>query len=143
MGVKRFAMERLGRWLWPTLLGPTVGALIMNTARTLYVGGSWLAWTALALVAVGAGVGLSLTLVLTDWLLLVFRWRTPPTGARAWLSSLSAPVPATLCWSLLRPAWFSSPAQHALAVAAALLLAALSVRLLTSERPGSGRRFGS
>lgn len=42
VGLKRWGIERLGRWLWPTLVGPFPGAGLLALARsTQGIGGGW------------------------------------------------------------------------------------------------------
>ena len=142
MGLKRWGIERLGRWLWPTLVGPFFGSWLLALARTTQGnGGGWslLGWLALGSVAGGA---LAITLVCVDWLLLLVRLRTPPTGRRGWVSSVASPLPLALIWQWFHPPLLSSPTRHMVTLAIMLLVSALVVRLVASPRPGRGIRFG-
>jgi hypothetical protein len=136
--------KRLRAWLVPTLCGPLAATALLVTLGELFgASGFWgiARWlTLLALYSVAA-VTLSLSLLLVDWVLLLFRVRVPPTGRRGWLSGAIAPLPAYGLWLLLRPPLLSAPSTHALAAAAAMVVAAIAVRLATSPRPSGRLRF--
>lgn len=139
-----FVRRRLSAWLVPTLLAPALSSALLITLRELSSAAGALGvarWLALLAVSSVAAVGLSLSLLLVDWVLLLLRRRTPPAGSRAWLSGAVAPLPAYGLWLLLRPPLLSAPSTHVLAVVAALLAAALAVRLVTSPRPSRRFRF--
>ncbi|MCA9596843.1 MAG: hypothetical protein KC776_26185 [Myxococcales bacterium] len=142
MGLRRYGIERLGRWLWPASLGPMLGAWLLAWARTAHGGGG--GWSLFGWLALGSAVAgaLTVSLVAVDFLLLLFRLRTPPTGRRGWLSSAAAPLPFALLWQWFHPPLLSSPARHVITLAALLLSTALIVRLVASPKPGRGIRFG-
>ena len=132
-------MRRLRPWLLPTFVAPPLSAALLVSVNELANGSGalgWLRWLVLVLLAGLVSFGLSITLVTVDGLLLLLRWRSPPTDRRAWIGGLAAPVPAYGAWLLLRPSLFSSPLSHALALAGALVLAAILVRLASSPRLG-------
>jgi hypothetical protein len=136
--------RRLAAWLVPTLVAPVLSSVLLVTVSELNAGLSFfvvMRWLALSAVAAAAAAGLSLSLILVDWALLLLRRRIPPTGARAWISGLAAPIPAYGLWLLFRPPLLSTPLTHALALAGAIVLAAIAVRLVTSLRPGRRFRF--
>jgi hypothetical protein len=135
--------RKLRSWLVPTFVAPTLSTIVLVTLREL--GGSSgvfgiLRWLGLLAIASVASLLLSMCLLGVDWLLLFFLRRLPPTGRRGWLSGALAPLPAYGFWLLLRPPLLSAPSTHALAVAGALLLAAVAVRLMTNLRL-DGRRL--
>jgi hypothetical protein len=136
--------KRLRAWLIPTLCGPLVSTALLVTFSELFgATGFWgiARWLALLALYGTAACALSLSLLLVDWLLLLTRVRVPPTGRRGWLSGALAPLPAYGIWLLLRPSLLSAPSTHALAAAAAILGAAVAVRLLTSPRSTGRLRF--
>jgi hypothetical protein len=133
----------LRSWLAPTLFGPSVGACLFVLGYA-WLGGVGIARSTAELVGsvvVATVVGLALCVV--DLGLLVARLRSPPTGSRAWLSSTLAGAVAVLLWRFLRPTLLSAPATHLLAAGAAVLVSAMLVRLLGSERPRAWVRFVS
>jgi hypothetical protein len=127
----------------PTFVAPAASAIVLITLREL-VGASGalgiLRWLALVAIASFASLILSVCLIGVDWLLLLVVRRLPPTGRRAWLSGALAPLPAYGFWLLFRPPLLSAPSTHALAIAAALLLAAVVVRSMSNLRI-DGRRL--
>ena len=94
-------------------------------------------------VVASAAVAAVLTAVLSlvDIGLLLTRLRTPPTSTKAWLSSALAGACAVLLWRLLRPSLLSAPSSHGLAVLAAVIVAAIAVRVLAGDRPSAWLRF--
>ncbi len=142
MPVKMFARKKLASWLWPSVAGPIVGMWLTLLVRALVFNGS--TWGLVAWLPLGTGIAAALvvTLVLTDLCLVVLRQRIPPVGARAWISGMLAPAPLLALWEVLRPPLLSAPMHHAMMLAAALMLTAVPLRLLTSPKLGSGFRFG-
>ena len=142
MPVKMFARKKLANWLWPSVAAPVLGMWLTLLLRAVFLGGS--KWGLVGWLPLGTGIAaaLGVTLILTDLCLVVLRQRIPPVGARAWVSGLLAPAPLLVLWDVLRPPLLSAPMHHALMLAAALILTAVPLRLLTSPKLGSGFRFG-
>ncbi|MCC6901052.1 MAG: hypothetical protein IT377_18885 [Polyangiaceae bacterium] len=134
-------LVRVRSWLLPTLVGPSLGALLFVVGHGLASGAS-LAKVVAELVAscvLGAVLGAVLSLV--DFGLLVARLRTPPTSGRAWLSSALAGAGAVLLWRWLRPSLLSAPSSHLVALLLAVIVSALVVRVITGQRPSGWLRF--
>ena len=128
-------------WLLPTLIGPGLGALAFVVVHALVTGMG--TGRVLVEVVASAAVAAVLTAVLSlvDIGLLLTRLRTPPTSTKAWLSSALAGACAALLWRLLRPSLLSAPSSHGLAVLAAVIVAAIAVRVLAGDRPSAWLRF--
>lgn len=141
---RRGASPRLMRvrtWLLPSLLGPSLGACLFVVAYSLASGVGLASVVAETIGACALAFVLGAVLCLVDVALLVARLRTPPTAARAWVSSSLAGAGAVLLWRMLRPALLSAPSSHLLAALAAVLASALLARWLTGEKPSSWMRF--
>lgn len=89
---------------------------------------------AMLLVSVMSAV-IAFHLVVVDVLLLRLRLRALPTGGRAWLSGLLAPVATVLAWAVLPTG--DGGAGTVLTIALGFVLGALAVRLLLGKRPGT------
>jgi hypothetical protein len=87
---------------------------------------------AMLLVSVMAAV-VAFHLVVVDVLLLRMKLRALPTGARAWLGGVLAPVATTIAWMELPTG--DGGASSVVTVALGFVLGALSVRLLVGKRP--------
>lgn len=93
------------RWLVPALFGPLLAAWAFATI-TVLLGycepkwGCWGSWVVLMAVTTIVGGTQALTLVLIDVVLLRLRVRLLPTGARAWMMGLAAPLLVFLVYHL-------------------------------------------
>lgn len=136
-------MDDFRPWLRPTLLGPfvttwMVATLMLFAQRALVLpnGEQLDAWL---LVLVSSGFFASMVvcgLLAADLALLRVKARKLPTGGRAWLSSLLAPLGIWIAWSVV--GWGDEDTAVPLAV---LLFAwpfagvPLALRWLVGERP--------
>lgn len=137
------AITKLGPWAWPTLLGPFLPGWALVTWAAIVGDEQSLSavipffdvdgWAlAMLLVSVASAV-VAFHLVVVDVLLLRLRLRALPTGGRAWLSGLLAPVATVLAWAFLPTG--DGGARTVLTVALGFAIGALAVRLLLGKRP--------
>lgn len=129
-------------WLRPTLLGPFVttwgfatlgqliaGALVLPNGERL---DSWLvAMLSVSFFAAAVVVGL----LSADLILLRWKLRSLPTGARAWTSSLLAPAAVWVTYSMLSWDDVESIAQLVAMIGAPILAAPLALRWAFGQRP--------
>lgn len=132
---------RVRSWLLPTLIGPSLGALLFVIGHEVVSGASLAKMVAEVVASCLLAAALGAVLSLVDFGLLVARLRTPPTSGRAWISSALAGAGAVLLWRWLRPSLLSAPSSHLVALLAALIVSAVVVRVLTSQRPSAWLRF--
>ena len=134
-------MQTFSPWLRPTVLGPLVTLWTLTTALHLLVGLSVLSgglvdsWIVGMLWATFLGCTLVVNLIVSDVLLLRAKVRRLPTGARAWLSSLLAPLAVSFLWSLPILPPVESIAGLALWLMAPMALGSLGVRVVFGNRP--------
>ena len=96
-------------WLAPTLLGPllvmwglaTLGAYAIGTAALTF--GTVDDWAMLMMWATFFGSTMGIVLVGADVTLLAMKFRSLPTGGRAWMSSMAVPVITYGGWMFLPP----------------------------------------
>lgn len=134
-------MTSFGDWLKPTLLGPLLTTWGLTTLGSLLVGmhalsgGRFDSWLTGMLIASFFGAGLGVLLVGVDVLLLRLKLRQLPTGARAWMSSLLAPLGVFFLWSLP----FFPPPESVLGtvlfIVGPMAGACFGARMLFGQRP--------
>ena len=128
-------VTRLGRWLFPALLGPVLAAWVMLVF--LASGADRDAWIVGLIVATWLGGMQGIVQVLTDATLLRLGLRLLPMGTRGWLMGLGAPVVTGIAWVIL---WPRGRIEPSMTLGFSLMCAtALVLRLLFSPR-FSGRR---
>ncbi len=134
-------MTSFGPWLKPTLLGPlltswgymSLGIWLLGVATI--TGGHLDDWLIAMLWASAFGCMLGVTSIAVDVALLAAKMRSLPTGVRAWLTSLLAPVGVIFIWQL--PIW--NPPESVLALVvllvAPMFVSPLLLRLAFGTKP--------
>jgi len=138
-------MKKLAPWLLPTLIGPIIGASLYVLLIAQTTAGPLWAWMMVAMIASGLSLLVGGLMAATDFALLKLRIRTPPTGWRAWLMGIGAPLPVLWCWQkLLKLAIGALPAlpglgQLVVAFLLPMFAVAIGMRVLLGTRPDTWR----
>ena len=129
-------------WLRPTLLGPFLTTWGLTTVAHLIAGAlvlpngerldSWLvSMLSVSFFTAAVVVGL----LSADLILLRWKIRALPTGARAWASSLLAPLAVWITYSMLSWDDVESIAQLVAMIGSPILAAPLALRWALGQRP--------
>ncbi len=130
-------MKKVAPWLLPTLLGPIVGAWIyvalVATWTSLPIPN--FLWVVAAAVAGGFAFAVGAVMVGADLALLKLKWRQPPTGLRALLMGIAAPIPVLFVWQKLARFAIGGLPQLLLTFFLPMIAIALVARLGLGTRP--------
>lgn len=134
-------MTSLSPWLKPTLLGPLLTLWTLTTIGSITVGMATLSGGRLDNWAIGMlwasffGSALGVLAIAVDVLLLKLKWRSLPTGARAWIPSVLSPFGVAFIWSLP----FLPPPETAvgavLFISLPMVAATFVLRMMFGRRP--------
>jgi hypothetical protein len=132
-----WAMKRLARWLFPTLIGPVVGAwgYVALAAMLSSLPVPTALWLLAATVAGSVAFGVGALTACIDVVLLRLRLRKPPTGWRAWGMGVAIPFPLFFSWQRLGRWALLGWGYLLLWIVLPMLLTAGAARLLAARKP--------
>jgi len=134
-------MKKVAPWLLPTLLGPIVGACVYVAAVaatvSLPIPIPTFVWVVAAAVASGFAFAVGMVMVATDMALLKLQLRQPPTGWRAWLMGVVAPIPVLFTWQKLAKFAIGGLPQLLVTFLLPMLVIALVARIALGTRPAN------
>ena len=139
---KAYKRPSVGGWLAPAMIGPWLStysavSLYAFLGPELPYVNRWVAWgVGMALGTLFAGFYV-LTLVLLDVLLLAIRQRALPTGSKAWLMAMGAPLIPLVSYMVMKPwtfwkygAWYGVAAS----ILVPVLVSGLGARVAFGEK---------
>lgn len=134
-------ISRIASWVGPAYVGSIASSWLAVTGYQFLakpepiLGSHLLTWLAMVAVATPIASVLATTMLVLDAFLLKFKLRTLPTGGTAWGMAMLAPIPVAGALLYLLPTLnYKSGSALALALAAPVLISALSVRLVLGNR---------
>ena len=128
-------MKKIWPWLLPTLVAPMLGACVYVFFVSRGSSIPAVAWIVAACVASALSFFVAMMMAVTDVALLKMKLRMPPTGWRAWLMGLVAPMPVLWCWQKLIKFAITGIPQLILTFLLPMLLVALVMRVFLGTRP--------
>ena len=133
-------MTSLRPWLQPTLLGPLLTLWGLATFLSMLFGaaaatnGMIDTWAVLMMWATFIGSSIGVITVAVDVTLLKLKWRSLPTGGRAWLGSMLTPLLVYVLWTQL---WWLPETEmtFVLFIMAPMVGCSFGTRMIFGTRP--------